>query len=591
LGKNAVPGLQNASDPALVNYATIDDAFTFTRPHLTRNTGTPYAYGKAGHDAVVNSPATGRAWLGAVRQAGQRNILIDQDDHTLYYGLHVNQAFYDFIKQNKLDTPDGINNVDPYLSFPPGVVEIKTAWKDIDPQDFPDANNQLGTQNGIVPPPPLPKELKDAGGTQLSWDDNYITTTAWLPYLTQDANGVVNEDADHPVLRKVALVAFHSVYSLPGHPELIWGSIQHVNINAIDPAPVVYAGVSILGAPDSQPNNTGPGGMASLPDPTDPLNSTQTAVASNDSYLLYKGGTPENNADKPLEISAIHFDEATQSFPGQGALSSVYRMFPGSKSNVQAPDGAVFSLNSNLDYAFSKAIGQGLDPKLDKRENYRLVAAVWLDKPNFFALAYPGPAAGVGPNGQPTISQNPTGVTFQNDETNPMVIDSTLPHPTFYPSVSQGITCGTPLDSSNVSGNDPGATGASNAVPTCTTRADDMAAGDNPLNLYQGVTIDSKTGAKTFGQLMKGTDYEFSLLGGEDRLSSTAMETFTQNNNFRNCFTCHNTKPVNVNGVPAQPTDGANDVLLSKPAMINVSHLFSEFLLQDREETAPATGN
>ncbi len=83
-----------------------------------------------------------------------------------------------------------------------------------------------------------------------------------------------------------------------------------------------------------------------------------------------------------------------------------------------------------------------------------------------------------------------------------------------------------------------------------------------------------------------GTDYEFSLLGGEDRLSSTSMETFTQNNNFRNCFTCHNTKPVNVNGVPAQPTDGANDVLLAKPAMINVSHLFSEFLLQDREETA-----
>ncbi len=72
---------------------------------------------------------------------------------------------------------------------------------------------------------------------------------AWLPYLTQDATGIVHEDADHPVLRKVALVAFHSVYTLPGHPEFIWGSIQHVNINAVDPGPVAYAGVTILGAP------------------------------------------------------------------------------------------------------------------------------------------------------------------------------------------------------------------------------------------------------------------------------------------------------------------------------------------------------
>ncbi len=51
-------------------------------------------------------------------------------------------------------------------------------------------------------------------------------------------------------------------------------------------------------------------------------------------------------------------------------------------------------------------------------------------------------------------------MTFQNDETNPLVIDATLPRPTFYPSVSQGITCGTPLDSSNLSGNAPTASGS-----------------------------------------------------------------------------------------------------------------------------------
>jgi hypothetical protein len=580
LGKNAAPG-QSPSDPALVNYATIDDAFTFTNPHLTRNTGTSYPWGKAGHDAVASGPATGRAWLGAVRQAGQRNVLIDQDDHTLYYGLHMNQAFFDFIHQNKLDTPEGIANVDPYLSFPPGLVEFKTAWKDIDPLDFPDANNKLGTPNGIVPPPPLPDDLAQLGGQQLTWDDNYITTMAWLPYLTQDAAGIVHEDPDHPVLRKVALVALHSVYTLPGHPEFIWGSIQHVNIHAIDPGPVAYAGFSMLGAPDSQPNNNGPGGMAALPDPNDPQNSNQKAVASTGNYLLYKGGTSEDKADQPLDTSALHFDEATQSFPGQGAQSSVYRMFPGSKSNDLAPDGAVFSLNSNLNYAFAKAISQGIDPKVDKRQNYRLVAAVWLDKPNFFGLTYPGPAPGLGPDGKALpLGGAPQGVTFQNDDTNPLVIGASQDPAVLYPDVSQGVTCGTPLDSAVTSGNDPNATGANNTVPTCPTRADDLAAGDSPSQLYKGRQPDGSFGAPTVG-----TDYEFSLLGGEDRLSSTSMETFTQNNGFRNCFTCHNTKPVNVNGVPAQGTDGPADILLSKPALINVSHLFSEFILQNREQS------
>lgn len=573
LGKSAVTAVgQSPSDPMLVNYPTIDDGFTFTHQHLTRNTGTEYAYGIAGHDAVKNSPATGRAWLGAVRQAGQRNVLIDQDDHTLYYGLHMNQAFVDFINQNKLNTPTGIQNVDPYLFCPPGLVEFKTAWKDIDPRDFKDSTGKLGTANGIVPEPPLPDDLAQLGGTPQTWDDNYITTMAWLPYLTQDSMGVVHEDADHPVLRRVALIAVHSVYTLPGHPEFIWGSIQHVNINAIDPGPVAYAGVSVLGAPDSQPNNNGPGGKAVLPDPNDATNQKQAGVASMSNYLLYKGGTALKDADQPIDTMNLKFDEASQSFPGQGALESVYRMFPGSKSNDLAPDGAVFSLNSNLNYVFAQAIQKGaIDPKIDKRQNYRLVAAVWMDKPNFFSLDYPGATPGMGPNGKSNLGAVAAGETFQNDSTNPLVIGALSDPIVLYPNVSQGITCGTPLDSTNTSGNDPNASGANNAVPTCVTRRDDLAHGDNPLALFNAQTA--------------GSDYEFSILGGEDRLSSTSMETFTQNNGFKNCFTCHNTKPVGSDGIPAAPGDDPSTVLLSKPALINVSHLFSEFLLQDKEQS------
>jgi hypothetical protein len=616
LGANAGAG-QSPSDPVLVNYPTIDDAFTSTIPHLTRNTGTSYATGVAAHAALVAAGTkTGRAWLGAVRQAGLRNVLIDQDDHTLYYGLHMNQAFYDFIQANHLNTVNGILNVDPGLSFPPGLVEFKTAWKDIDPQDFP---------GGVVPPPPegdfaigsnsqylIPSGqavLTATSGTAPTWDANYITTMAWLPYLTQDpTTGRMNEDADHPVLRKVALVAIHSVYTLPGHPEFVWGSIQHVNLNAYDPAPIAFAGVFTQGAPDSQPNTTGPDGKPALPSLNDPDNLMVSQPPSMNNYLLYHGGTPENKANQPLSAGntsagptqVLVFDEATQSFPTQGVLESVYRQFPGSKADTLQPDTAIFSLNSNLNYLYQTGIMQNnINPTIDKRFNYRIVAAVWMDKPYFFGTEYPSAAVPPGvsyPTGQ--------GVTFQNDATNPMVVGvcgalppnattftCTPPDPiNLYPNVSQGVFCGIALDSTDTSGDSLTATGANNTVPGCSTRADDLAWADNPVALFS--TIFSQGAGPVDGPLggippllAAGTDYEFSLLGGEDRLSSTSMETFTQNGTFHNCFACHNTSPISTNGTPYDPGNpGGLQELLLKPANLNVSHLFSEFILRDATE-------
>jgi len=621
LGTNAGTG-QSPSDPALVNYPTIDDAFQFTIPHLTRNTGSTYPTGVAAHAALVDAGTpTGRAWLGAVRQAGQRNVLVDQDDHTLYYGLHMNQAFYDFIQQNALNTVNGVLNVDPSLSFPPGLVEFKTAWKDIDPQDF---------ANGVVPPPP-PGDYGLSGGSQFlipngqgvlpsgtadpTWDDNYITTTAWLPYLTQDSNGIMREDADHPRLRKVALIAIHAVYTLPGHPEFVWGSVQHVNLNVYDPAPIEFAGVYIQGAPDSQPYGTSDAGVPAYPGPSDPENLTVAISPSQNNWPFFKGATLENNALQPLASNELNFDEATQSFPNQGAQENVYRMFPGSKSTHLEPDTAVFSLNSNLNYLYANAISAGnINPAVDKRFNYRLVAAIWMDKPYFFGTNYPGIpiAAGAPPQGP--------GEPLQNDSTNPMVIGvcgvqppgstSCTPPATLnlYPNVSQGTFCGTPLDSTNTSGDSPDANGTNNTVPGCSTRADDLAWGDNPVELYAtqffqgGGPNDSPGGAAcnpTCGDptnpggvppiFALGTDYEFSLLGGEDRLSSTVMETFTQNNTFHNCFACHNTEPVSTNGVPYDPNNpGGQQPLLTRPANMNVSHLFSEFILRDATEVCSA---
>jgi hypothetical protein len=507
-------------DPALVRYPTIDDAFVSGAPHGVRNTAQ-------------------RAWLGAVRQAGERQILIDQDHHTLYYGIHMNQAFVDFIKANNLQTVNGILQVDPYLSFPPGLVEFKTAWKDIDPADFP---------GGVVPPP---------GGYPGDPGDysNYITTKAWVPTLAQDpATGQITEDSDHPRLIKVALIALHSVYTLPGHPEFVWGSVQHVNLNATDATASSVQGAAMIGAPDDQPDTptlpviTEPDGA-----PGDPNNLAVTTVLSPTSFLLYSGGTPVNAANHAYANQELRFDAASQSFPGQ--QTSIYRMFPGSKSQQLGPDTAIISLNQNLAAIAAQSRATG---PVDVRLNYHLVAAVWLDKPSLF---------GLGPDGK--------GMSLQNDDgTNPLLLDA-VADGGVHPELNEGTFCGTPLGPNGASGNSPaGATG--NTVPGCVTRADVLAAGPAPR---QAAEADI---------LANGTNSPFSILGGEDRLSSTAMESFTQSpNSFPNCFSCHNTQPITTNGTPSY-RDPTTQVLIPKPALINVSHLFSEFIL--RECGGPADG-
>jgi hypothetical protein len=468
-----------------------------------------------------------------VRQAGYRNVLLDQDGHTLYYGIHMNQAFVDFIRTNNLQTVKGILNVDPNLSFPPGLVEFKTSWKDIDPGDFP---------GGKVPPPgSVPGDPGDYS--------NYITTMAWVPHLSQDPQtGTIVEDANRPRLIRVALVGLHSVYTLPGHPEFVWGTIQHVNLGAVDATASAAQGATIVGAPDDQPD---PSAIPVVAGPDgghgDPENQSVTTVLSQSGLLLYKGGTPENKANLPYTNSQLMFDESSQSFPGQ--QTSIYRMYPGSKSQRVDPDTAVISLDANLT---AIARHQQTTGNVDLRLNYHLVAAIWMDKPALF---------GLGPNGQ--------GMSIQNDDgTNPLVLDA-VQNANVHPEMSEGITCGTPLGPNGGSGDVPGAT---NTVPGCVTRLD---------VLKGGLTGGSAPAQAVASDLVQnGTDSPFSILGGEDRLSSASMESFTQSaDSFPNCFSCHNTQGITTNGVPISH-DRGSPVVLQRPAMINVSHLFAEFVSQ-----------
>ncbi|MDP9149428.1 MAG: hypothetical protein M3O36_05750 [Myxococcota bacterium] len=465
-------------DPAIVTYPTIDDVFVKATPLPQASLAPP----------GTHRGTKARSWLGDIKQAGQREILIDQHGHTIYYGIHMNQAFADFIRANKLQTVAGIQNASPKLSLPPGLVEFKTAWMDVDPAD--------GVTGDF---------------------SNYITTTAWVPVLSKDAMGRIVENKNAPRQIRVALIAVHSVYTLPGHPEMIWASIQHVDLGGNDHLQGVELGVHANSAPTTDFN----------PDEVkDPNNLKVTTVLSTQTdYLLYKSGTPANQANQSIPESALMLDSATQSFP-LNQVSNIYRMFPGSKSNKIQPDDDVTSLNNN--WAALVARNAGKMSKADKRGFYRLVGAQWLDKPEVFQL----------------------GTTFQNDPSGNPLLQSD-----FKKALAVSVTLSqyderrvVAMNAANAGNNDP-----------VKAALDDIQA--------------------------NGSDSPFSITGGEDRMSSTSMESFTQAPaSFRNCFSCHNTMGVTSNGTPVTPDNMGTVTALLGPKLLNVSHLFSQFVL---EESSP----
>jgi hypothetical protein len=348
---------------------------------------------------------------GGVTQAGGRQVLIDQNGHAIYYAIHFNQPFTNFVNDNCLTTPDAVRNADPMLRFPSGLVELKEAWM-------------------IVPDNMVPTD--------------FIVARVQVPTLHRDPASPTNVLEDDTQMRTVtaALLAIHIVFTLPGHPEFIWSTFQHVNAQtAFDVAP------GAVENPEATPVGT---------------------VISPQNFLLYRGGTPANAANRG--VASLAFDEATQTFTNQ--QTSIYRVFPASKFTTTEFDGDVGAINDNMTAKFRAA---NL-PANDRRGHYRLVGATWQDRPLETMLA---------PN-----------KILTNDETIP----------------------------------------------------------DIQAN---------------------GSDSPLAILAGEDRLSSIAMESFTQpTNSFPNCFACHDTRATTARGVPlARDMTGMQ---LLQPKMINVSHVFNE---------------
>jgi hypothetical protein len=202
---------------------------------------------------------------------------------------------------------------------------------------------------------------------------NYFVVPASVPHYVVSNGALIQEVVGgKPVFDtvKVALLALHVVFTLPGHPEMIWSTFEHVGVNGgklvRDNAPEAKDN------PDFTPGDT-------------PI--------SADNFPLYKAGTLASEANQPVKDAEFkadlqYWDSQSQSFTkGKTVQTSVYRPFPGSKTNGSksnpdhSEDSEVIAVNNHVTEMFEDAKAKGLIGDSDQRQNYRLVGAIWLDQP------------------------------------------------------------------------------------------------------------------------------------------------------------------------------------------------------------------
>jgi hypothetical protein len=136
--------------------------------------------------------------LDLVQQAGPDGIMVDLQGRPVYYSIHSNSTFGNFIKQNGLFNPARLRAFDPDKSFPVNSLTLKAAWKVV------------------------------AAGEDVS---AFHTRKARIALLTVKNDKIAlsrrTKRAD------VALVGFHIGGAVNGHPEMIWATFEHLQ-NAPD---------------------------------------------------------------------------------------------------------------------------------------------------------------------------------------------------------------------------------------------------------------------------------------------------------------------------------------------------------------------
>ncbi len=140
----------------------------------------------------------------AIAQAGTTNILIDAAGHPVYYVILIDSTWYTFARDSGYNRLSKRMAAPASLNFPtdgPGTVELKTAWR------VAQMGDSVLIQNAA---------------------SRFITTRASIAPV-RVAGGKFVVDTANPVAATMALVGMHVVGTVPGHPEFIWATFEHVD--------------------------------------------------------------------------------------------------------------------------------------------------------------------------------------------------------------------------------------------------------------------------------------------------------------------------------------------------------------------------
>jgi hypothetical protein len=154
--------------------------------------------------AKVNGPESRS--IPDVLQARSGGILVDQAGNAVYYGIHLNNVYADYITSKDFTDAAKLAAASDAETFPKGTMAFKSSWRIVNPGE--DTSKYFVTR-AVVP------RLKDVPGTGIRVDP------------TQPPRQVM-----------VALVGLHVAGVPEGHPEFVWATFEHV-----DNAPDLPAGV------------------------------------------------------------------------------------------------------------------------------------------------------------------------------------------------------------------------------------------------------------------------------------------------------------------------------------------------------------
>lgn len=236
-----------------------------------------------------------------INQAGeQAAILVDQNHNPVFYSIHLNPAFADFVKQQGLNQIEKLlkapqqGGLAAELEFPPGAIELKAAWRVLEAGEDP---------------------------------NSYFHLPARVPVLRNQAGKVVPTEQWREV--EVVLLSLHVVGVVQDHPEFIWATFEHVDAQ---------------GRPD-----LGPAAQAN-PTPQQP----QRLALKHTHYPLFASNGLANFYRAQL------LDESRQKF---AQPTPVFRVFPASLSEQSEEDEELQTLNQDISRLFAETDPQQQDPR------------------------------------------------------------------------------------------------------------------------------------------------------------------------------------------------------------------------------------